>query len=113
MLKLCFSLLFSFLLWELGLVPQGHPGLGAAFSSFSILVLYGPIKGKDERRLAVRLFFVLNEKFARSELSSQEKAAQGVLVPFLVVTKDLRRKQLPQGRRVDLGSRFKEKAWRE
>lgn len=56
-------------------MPQGHPGLGAAFSSFSIPVLYGPIKGKDERRLAVRLFFVLNEKFARSELSSQEKAA--------------------------------------
>lgn len=53
-------------------------------------VLFGPIKGKDERRLAVRLFFVLNEKFARSELSSQEKAAQGVFVTFLVVTKDLR-----------------------
>lgn len=26
----------------------------------------------------MRLFFVLNEKFARSELSSQEKAAQGL-----------------------------------
>lgn len=73
-------------------MPQGPPGLGAAFSSFSILVLYGPIKGKDERSLAVRLFFVLNEKFARSELSSQEKAAQGLssFSRCLVVTKDLR-----------------------
>lgn len=88
----------AFFILALG-APLSAPGTPRPWCSILFLlvlpsrdfpVLYSPIKGKDERRLAVRLFFVLNETFARSELSSQEKAAQGVLVTFLVVTKDLR-----------------------
>lgn len=44
----------------------------------------------------MRLFFAQNRTFVRSELIFQVKETQGVLVTFLVVTKDLIRNNLEE-----------------